>query len=112
MLPWPLGTLPRPGACTGGSRLWLPSLGLAFQKGCLAAKTWWAQVGSNHRLLACKASALPLSYAPSAPGCRAVHLDRSQRTGPQTGGAPDGLRWPGSSLAGLTAQYSVGSAVG
>ena len=27
----------------------------------------WAQVGSNHRLLACKASALPLSYAPVAP---------------------------------------------
>ena len=27
--------------------------------------TWWAQVGSNHRPLACKASALPLSYAPS-----------------------------------------------
>jgi hypothetical protein len=25
---------------------------------------WWAQVGSNHRPLACKASALPLSYAP------------------------------------------------
>ena len=24
----------------------------------------WAQVGSNHRPLACKASALPLSYAP------------------------------------------------
>ena len=27
--------------------------------------TWWAQVVSNHRPLACKASALPLSYAPS-----------------------------------------------
>jgi len=38
---------PRQGACTGGSRLWLPSLRLAFQKGCLAAKTWWAQLGSN-----------------------------------------------------------------
>jgi hypothetical protein len=45
---------PRPGACTGGSRLWLPGLRLAFQKGHLAAKTWWAQVGSNHRPLACK----------------------------------------------------------
>ena len=43
----PLGTLPRPGACTGGSRLWLPGLRLAFQKGRLAAKTWWAQLGSN-----------------------------------------------------------------
>jgi hypothetical protein len=32
-------TLPRPGACTVGSRLWLPSLRLAFQKGHLAAKT-------------------------------------------------------------------------
>src|SRR5262249_22817706 len=30
-------------------------LRLAFQKGHLAARTWWAQVGSNHRLLACKA---------------------------------------------------------
>ena len=28
---------------------------------------WWAQVGSNHRPLACKASALPLSYAPGVP---------------------------------------------
>ena len=38
---------PRQGACTGGSRLWLPGLRLAFQKGHLAAKTWWAQLGSN-----------------------------------------------------------------
>ena len=38
---------PRPGACTGGSRLWLPGLRLAFQKGHLTAKTWWAQLGSN-----------------------------------------------------------------
>ena len=38
---------PRPGACTGGSRLWLPALRLAFQKGHLAGKTWWAQLGSN-----------------------------------------------------------------
>jgi hypothetical protein len=29
---------------------------------------WWAQQGSNLRPLACKASALPLSYAPDAPG--------------------------------------------
>ena len=42
-----LETSPRPGACTGGSRLWLPGLRLAFQKGRLAAKTWWAQLGSN-----------------------------------------------------------------
>ena len=56
---------PRQGACTGGSRLWLPGLRLTFQKGHLAAKTWWAQLGSNQRPLACKASALPLSYAPS-----------------------------------------------
>ena len=38
---------PRPGACTGGSRLWLPDLRLAFQEGHLAAKTWWAQQDSN-----------------------------------------------------------------
>ena len=43
------------GACTAGSRLWFPGLRLAFQKGHLAGKTWWAQVGSNHRHLACKA---------------------------------------------------------
>jgi hypothetical protein len=65
-----LRVFPRQGACTGGSRLWLPGLRLAFQKGHLTAKTWWAQVGSNHRLLACKASALPLSYAPGVPGRR------------------------------------------
>ena len=29
--------------------------------------SWWAQQGSNLRPLACKASALPLSYAPDAP---------------------------------------------
>ena len=29
-------------------------LRLAFQKGHLAAKTWWAQLGSNQRPLACK----------------------------------------------------------
>ena len=34
-------------ACTGGSWLWLPDLRLAFQKGHLAAQTWWAQLGSN-----------------------------------------------------------------
>src|SRR3954452_13085771 len=28
----------------------------------------WAQLGSNQRPLACKASALPLSYAPGRPG--------------------------------------------
>ena len=28
-------------------------------------ETWWARVVSNHRPLACQASALPLSYAPS-----------------------------------------------
>ena len=49
------GPLPHPGARTGGSRLWFPSLRLAFQKGHLTAQTWWAQVGSNYRLLACKA---------------------------------------------------------
>jgi len=30
---------PRPGACTGGSRLWLPVLRLVFQKDHLAAET-------------------------------------------------------------------------
>src|SRR6516162_2260059 len=33
----------------------------------------WAQVGSNHRPLACKASALPLSYAPWAPAAGDRH---------------------------------------
>ena len=33
-------TFRRQGACTGGSRLWLPGLRLAFQKGHLAAETW------------------------------------------------------------------------
>jgi hypothetical protein len=28
---------------------------ISVSKGHLAAETWWAQVGSNHRLLACKA---------------------------------------------------------
>ena len=36
-----------PGARTGGSRLWLPGLRLAFPKCHLAAQTWWAQLGSN-----------------------------------------------------------------
>ena len=55
MLPGPLGILP----ASGGGHRWfpamVPSFRLAFKKGQLAAKTWWAQVGSNHRLLACKA---------------------------------------------------------
>jgi hypothetical protein len=34
--PW--APLSRPGACTSGSRLWLPGLRLAFKKGHLAAK--------------------------------------------------------------------------
>lgn len=36
-LPGPEDPFPHPGACTGGSRLWFPSLRLAFQKGHLAA---------------------------------------------------------------------------
>ena len=55
MLPGPGDTPPHLGACTGGSRPWFPGLRSAFQKGRLAARTWWAQVGSNHRHLACKA---------------------------------------------------------
>jgi hypothetical protein len=51
---------------------------------------WWAQLGSNQRPLACKASALPLSYAPLVPAIVACTLDRSQRTGPWTVAAPDG----------------------
>jgi hypothetical protein len=82
MLPCPWAPFPRHGGCTGGSRPWLPGLRLEFQKGSLAAKLWWAQVGSNHRPLACKASALPLSYAPLVRAGGAAHLDRSQRTGP------------------------------
>jgi hypothetical protein len=34
----------------------------------LSRFSWWAQQGSNLRPLACKASALPLSYAPDSPG--------------------------------------------
>ena len=33
----------------------------------LQAKRRWARVVSNHRPLACEASALPLSYGPSGP---------------------------------------------
>ena len=33
---------------------------------CCVRGLWWAQLGSNQRPLACKASALPLSYAPGA----------------------------------------------
>ena len=71
----------RPGACTGGSRVWLPGFRLAFQKGNLAGRTWWAQVGSNHRLLACKASALPLSYAPLVRAGRAPGSESAYRSG-------------------------------
>jgi hypothetical protein len=49
--------------------------------------------------LACKASALPLSYAPLVPGGRAMHLDRSQRTGPGGVAAPGG---PHEARAGAT----------
>ena len=50
------GPLPTPPVCgTSGSRLWFPKSRLAFQKSPLTAQTWWAQVGSNHRHLACKA---------------------------------------------------------
>jgi hypothetical protein len=38
---------------------WFPAMvtesPISLSKGHLAAQTWWAQVGSNHRLLACKA---------------------------------------------------------
>ena len=48
MRPWPLGTLPP----SGSMHQWFPAVGLpvlrlAFQKGHLAGKTWWAQLGSN-----------------------------------------------------------------
>src|SRR5580700_1311958 len=64
--------------------------------------TWWAQQGSNLWLLACKASALPLSYAPLVPGGRAAHLDRSQRTGPGGVAAPGG---PHEAGAGATVEH-------
>src|SRR5208283_332286 len=35
-----------------------------FQPRSTYGLIWWAQLGSNQRPLACKASALPLSYAP------------------------------------------------
>ena len=43
---------------------WLPNVNSRHAAGLLKQ---WAQVGSNHRPLACKASALPLSYAPVPP---------------------------------------------
>jgi hypothetical protein len=55
---------------SGSMHRWLSAVvtgsPISVSKIHLAAKSWWAQVGSNHRLLACKASALPLSYAPSS----------------------------------------------
>src|SRR5580658_8355287 len=41
--------------------VWLPDAPAGDPKYPL---TWWAQLGSNQWPLACKASALPLSYAP------------------------------------------------
>ena len=50
--PW--APFPRLGACTGGSRLWLPSLRLAFQKGHLAARTLGRpRVAGNRRTGGC-----------------------------------------------------------
>src|SRR5690606_34239842 len=48
---------------------------------------WWARLGSNQRPLACKASALPLSYAPETgtrqvPVSVAVRLPRERDEGP------------------------------
>jgi hypothetical protein len=54
------------------------------ETGCgVKSFAWWAQLGSNQRPLACKASALPLSYAPSprAPVFRVGNgCNRGQRT--------------------------------
>jgi hypothetical protein len=54
MLPGPLGTLP----ASGSMHRWFPAMvtesPISVSKGHQAAQTWWAQVGSNHRLLACK----------------------------------------------------------
>ena len=64
--PLPRGTLPPPGS----THRWFPAVvtwpPISASKCHLAAQTWWAQLGSNQRPLACKASALPLSYAPLA----------------------------------------------
>ena len=45
------------------------------------SKTEWAQEGSNLRPPACKAGALPLSYAPGVPGVTPVPRNPCQRTG-------------------------------
>jgi hypothetical protein len=45
MLPWPQGHLPGMGACTGGSRLWLPVLRLKFQKSLFSCKNLVGAVG-------------------------------------------------------------------
>ena len=48
-------SLPCHGAGTGGSWPWFPMLRLAFHKWLSSCEDFsWAQVGSNHRLLACK----------------------------------------------------------
>src|SRR6266568_6044756 len=52
-----------------------------------SSKRQWAQQGSNLRPLACKASALPLSYAPVQSPAPRLSDDPGQRTSP---GADDG----------------------
>jgi hypothetical protein len=55
ILPRSLGTLPR----SGSVHRWFPAVvtgsPIRVSKRPSSCKTWWAQVGSNHRLLACKA---------------------------------------------------------
>src|SRR5690242_9139530 len=65
--------------------------------------SWWARLGSNQRPLACKASALPLSYAPGYGPSHATQdrpvpstKDRCQR------------RAPGVLVTGLTRRVHLG----
>src|SRR5215468_5993427 len=50
-----------------------PDFRLVFQKCDLAARTWWAQVGSNHRLLAYKAESAK-EYAQLSASAHALDL--------------------------------------
>src|SRR5271157_5349891 len=67
MLPRPWGPFPIVGSIHRWFPLWFPEISNQDQHTGL---TWWAQLGSNQRPLACKASALPLSYAPLRSGRR------------------------------------------
>src|SRR3954452_16855752 len=72
----------------------------------------WARQGSNLRPLACKARALPLSYAPRAPQGRwPGRRSRERRTGAPSRGSgrdlPDGVL-PAGLLSGVTGLVDLG----